>query len=79
LAGIPNSGFHYGDLPGTAAVVSQSTSGVSYAILMNRNDKFEALGASTGCGGCGGSADPLQNTSIAVRVGIDAAIASAGY
>ena len=79
LAGVPNSGFHYGDLPGTAAVVSQSTSGISYAVLMNRNDKYEGAGASTGCGSCGGNAGPLQNTSIAVRVGINAAIATAGY
>jgi hypothetical protein len=75
LAGVPNSGFHYGDLPGTAAVVSQSVSGVSFAVIMNRNNNYEAVGASTGCGSCGGKA----NTTIDVREGINAAIASAGY
>lgn len=75
LAGVPNSGFHYGDLPGTAAVVSQSVSGISYAVLMNRNDKYEHFG----CGSCGGNTAPIQNTPAVIRAGINAAIASAGY
>lgn len=65
LAGASRDGFHYGDLPGTAAVVRQLNSGVSYAVLMNKNDKFE--------GGC------IRDYPRSVRTGIDDAIAAAGY
>ena len=64
LAGSTHDGFHYGDLPGTAAVVRQLSSGISYAVLMNKNGKFENT--------C------PRDYPAAVREGIDAAITAAG-
>lgn len=66
LDGTTNDAFHRGDLPGTAALVRQMTSGVSYSVLMNKNDQYEG----------GGSRKDYPSD---VRAGIDAAIAAAGY
>lgn len=65
LSGGTHTGLHYGDLPGTAAVVRQLGSGISYAVLMNKNAKFE-----TGC---------PRDYPRAVQDGVDDAITAAGY
>lgn len=66
LANSGNDGFHGGDLPGSASLVRQLRSGISYAVLMNKNDKFE---------GSGNRVDyPMD-----VRTGIDRAVSRAGY
>ena len=39
LAGKTNDGYHNGSAPGTATVVRQMPSGVSYAVLMNKRDE----------------------------------------
>jgi hypothetical protein len=65
LNGARRDGFHDGDLPGTATVVRQLGSGVSYAVLMNKNDKFE-----NGC---------ISNYPRTVRNAMDDAISAAGY
>lgn len=66
LNGTTNNGFHGGDLPGTAAMLRQLPSGVSYAVLMNKNDKFEGSGT-------------RKDYPSEVKAGIDAAITSGGY
>lgn len=66
LNGTTNNGFHDGDLPGTAAMLRQLPSGVSYAVLMNKNDKFEGSGT-------------RKDYPSEVKAGIDAAITSGGY
>lgn len=66
MNGTTNNGFHIGDLPGTAAMLRQLPSGVSYAVLMNKNDKFEGSGT-------------RKDYPSEVKAGIDAAITSGGY
>jgi CubicO group peptidase (beta-lactamase class C family) len=66
LNGTTNTAHHVGDLPGTAAMLRQLSSGVSYAVLMNKNDRYE------------GSGDRKDFPSD-VKAGIDAAITSGGY
>lgn len=66
LSGTTNYGYHYGALPGTATVVGQRTSGVSYAVLMNKNDTFEGPG-------------PRDDYAGDVRVGLEAVLSSAGF
>ena len=61
-----NNAYHFGTNPGTAAIVRQFTSGVSYAVLMNKNDLFEGPGNRI-------------NYVVDVKAGIDAVIATAGY
>jgi hypothetical protein len=41
LNGTTNTAFHRGDLPGTAAILRQLSTGESYAVLMNKNDRYE--------------------------------------
>jgi CubicO group peptidase (beta-lactamase class C family) len=66
LSGTTNDGFHGGDLPGSAALLRQLRSGISYAILMNKNDKFEGSGVRRDYPGD-------------MKTGIDRAITRAGY
>jgi len=39
LAGTTNNGFHFGNYPGTSALIRQLPSGTSYAVLMNKNEE----------------------------------------
>jgi len=66
LNGTTNSAFHRGDLPGTAAIMSQLNSGVSYSVLMNKNDLYEGSGT-------------RKDYPSEVKAGIDAAITAGGY
>lgn len=66
LGGATHSGYHRGDLPGTAAVLSQRTSGVSYAVLMNKNDRYEGSGT-------------RKDYPADVKAGLDGVLSSAGY
>lgn len=66
LLGVTNDGFHGGDLPGSASLVRQLRSGISYAILMNKNDKYEGSGV-------------RRDYPMDMKSGIDRAITRAGY
>ena len=66
LLGVTNDGFHGGDLPGSASLVRQLRSGISYAILMNKNDKYEGSGV-------------RRDYPMDMKTGIDRAITRAGY
>ena len=66
LNGTTNSAYHRGDLPGTAAMLRQLLSGVSYAVLMNKNDLYEGSGT-------------RKDYPSDVKAGIDAAITTGGY
>ena len=66
LLGTTNNGFHGGDLPGSAALVRQLTSGISYAVLLNKNDKFEGAGTRV-------------DYSMDMKTGLDQAVTRAGY
>jgi N-acyl-D-amino-acid deacylase len=66
LNGTTNSAYHRGDLPGTAAMLRQLPSGVSYAVLMNKNDLYEGSGT-------------RKDYPSDVKTGIDAAITLGGY
>lgn len=66
LAGASNDGFHGGDLPGSAALVRQLRSGVTYAVMMNKNDKFEGSG-------------PRVDYPMDMKAGLDRAVVRAGY
>jgi CubicO group peptidase (beta-lactamase class C family) len=43
LAGATNDGFHFGNYPGTSALIRQLPSGTSYAVLMNKNNDGGAV------------------------------------
>lgn len=64
--GETHTAYHRGDLPGTAAVLRQRVSGVSYAVLMNRNDRYEGDGTRVDY-----PADVME--------GLDAVLSAAGY
>lgn len=66
LLGATNDGFHGGDLPGSASLVRQLRSGISYAIIMNKNDKYEGSGV-------------RRDYPMDMKTSIDRAITSAGY
>lgn len=66
LLDATNNGFHGGDLPGSAALVRQLTSGISYAVLLNKNDKFEGAGTRVDY--------PMD-----MKTGLDQAVTRAGY
>jgi CubicO group peptidase (beta-lactamase class C family) len=66
LAGARNDGFHGGDLPGSAALVRQLSSGITYAVLLNKNDKFEGSG-------------PRVDYPMDMKAGLDSAVLRAGY
>lgn len=66
LAGARHDGFHGGDLPGSAALIRQLNSGISYGVLLNRNDKFEGSGRRVDY--------PMD-----MKAGLDRAILRAGY
>ncbi|PRC92140.1 serine hydrolase domain-containing protein [Solimicrobium silvestre] len=44
LAGKTNDGFHFGNYPGTSAIIRQLPSGVSYAVLMNKSNETGSVG-----------------------------------
>ncbi len=66
LSGIRKYGSHNGALPGTATVVTQLPSGVSFAVLLNKNDQFEGEGQ-------------RKDYATEVAAGIEAALRASGY
>jgi N-acyl-D-amino-acid deacylase len=63
LNGTTNSGYHFGNYPGTSSIVRQLPSGVSYAVLMNKSNETA---------GQPGYQPALMNS-------LDSAIAAAGF
>jgi len=66
LAGRRQRGSHSGALPGTATMVTQLPSGVSFAVLLNKNDQFEGVGQ-------------RKDYASEVAAGIEAAARASGY